>query len=172
MGQVVKTFILLAFLAGVITGCEQAARQVPANPSPSPVYSVGADQFPYQPFAKVVAYALKGDPEPVMEGTNLTGNVHQDLKVLLSKQQTVALLATLNDSSSYMGIHSRCFTPGIGYVFYDPRDHPVAHLTVCLACGNLRAEPELESEREALSTSGELKLLQLGRELFPGRPAQ
>jgi hypothetical protein len=107
-----------------------------------------------------------------MEGTTLTGNVHRDKKVLLSKQQTDSLLSILNDSLSYGKIHSRCFTPGIGYVFYDHRDHPVAHLTVCLACGNISAHPALASQKEALSTAGEVKLLHLGRELFPGRPAQ
>jgi hypothetical protein len=168
MRPAVKTFMLLASLADVITGCEQAARKAPASTSPSPIYLVGADRFPYQSFAKVIAYGLKGEPQPVMQGKRLTDNVDLQQKVLLTRSQTEDLLATIHDTSSFQSIHSGCFNPGIGFVFYDSLDAPVAHITICLACGNLNAQPVLPPGSEALSTAGELKLLRLYRELLPG----
>lgn len=97
--------------------------------------------FPPDNYRTVIAYGLNG--RPLVQGamhllSNKTGQQHR-----LTPADTDSLLTLITSPQSYGLGTAACHDPRIGLIFYDRSNQPCGHMSICLACNNVLAEPSL-----------------------------
>lgn len=125
--------VSLTFLIVNLAGCGQVDKPCPADE---------IKEFPESKFSYIVAYELRGYNENVIVDDRLSSNVKDD-GIRLSKDQEIELLKIFSDDSTYGDCPTRCFNPSVGYVFYDDKNHVVAHSSVCLSCNWMSTFPDI-----------------------------
>ena len=108
----------------------------------SGVFSAAAD-WPGVPFAEVRAYTYnkKDDDRNIVTKGTLSPTVLNKQGVVLTAEQTRALVAAVTGKRPAPQWAAACFNPHHAFVFYDAAQKPVGWVEVCFECGNAAAEP-------------------------------
>lgn len=109
--------------------------------------------FPSQEYSRVVAYEFEDQQgNYIINKGKLNNTIIDSVEISSSKAQQVVDI--LNDPNTYGGTPTRCFIPRMGLVYYDAKNRPVGHVSICLQCDHLGAVPTIAASRATLDPSG------------------
>ena len=109
--------------------------------------TVAAGLWPKEKFTYVVAYCYdytqdKRGPSIIQKDGRHHSAIISPATVRLSKEQTKVLRGILSrEAKEHQGSFD-CFWPHHGFVFYDEKWRPQAHISICLTCSTFSAKPE------------------------------
>lgn len=109
--------------------------------------------FPSKEYSRVVAYEFEDQQgNYIINKGQLNATVIDSVE--MDAKQAKAVLAILNDPNTYGGTPTRCFIPRMGLVYYNAKNQPVGHVSICLQCDHLGAVPTIAASRATLDPSG------------------
>jgi hypothetical protein len=102
--------------------------------------------FPTKDVFKVFAYPLDGNSGSlVVQNGKLSPAVTDKKGVMLTDKQQKELLALLENPSNFGGSDHRCFEPHIGFVFFNSKKQPIAHISVSFDCNDIESSHTIEA---------------------------
>ena len=90
-------------------------------------------------FSKAVLYQFKRN-ESMFKDNSKELIPMEDEKVL-SSSQAQEIIEIMGDTSTYGQGVAACFIPRHGVIFYDLKNKPIAHITICMACNRMKSSP-------------------------------
>ncbi|MCS6833214.1 MAG: hypothetical protein NZ521_06550, partial [Flammeovirgaceae bacterium] len=95
--------------------------------------------------------------------------------IVLTPQQQKDLLALLENPSNFGGSDHRCFEPHIGFVFFNDKKQPLAHISLSFDCNKMETSHTIEaikiSGSNHFSRQGIAKFLIFTHDLVKKLPA-
>jgi hypothetical protein len=102
--------------------------------------------FPTKDVFKVFAYPLDGNSGSlVVQNGKLSPAVTDKKGIMLTDKQQKELLALLENPSNFGGSDHRCFEPHIGFVFFNNKKQPIAHISVSFDCNDIESSHTIEA---------------------------
>jgi hypothetical protein len=131
MNKVIPILLIL-----FISGCS----------STKPVINNQWIDFDFQRASAYYSETALFDEEFVISG-KLNPLISDSIGVSLSEKRIHQLNRILSSPDKYIGYPvMECFLPRHGVVFWDKDNKPIAWISVCFECGNMKANPNVDKE--------------------------
>lgn len=104
-------------------------------------------------YAKVYLYGLETlDGRLIVENDSLNETVYDSEGVELSQAQAKKVIGVITgENTGTFDEQAMCFLPHHGIVFYDSKDRPIGHVSICISCGNKIVHPETISNDKGMN---------------------
>jgi len=143
--------LILAFCVFYCFACQSLINKILLN------------DFPQKEFVKVISYKMNGQLEEIVKDDKLAKHLIT-AEETLSEKEINRLLDILSDNTTYGDFGKSCFEPRLGYVFYDENNEIAAHVTICLACSQIKTSPYIGAS--VLGKKGTSQLHELEEIIF------